>query len=216
MGLFADWGDYLPLLFDGLLVSLRLTAVSLLVGLPLGLMLALMVMGKGPTRAIALVVVEFGRGAPMLVLLQFVYFGGPGINLTLSAFVSAVVALAWSTAAYSSEIYRGSLNSVARGQHDAAVAIGLNRRDSLRYVVLPQGLRVALPALMGFAILLFQATSLAFTVTLPEITSQAYAIGAQTFKYLNVLVLAGLLYAAISVPASRLVTLFERRLSKHL
>ncbi len=92
----------------------------------------------------------------------------------------------------------------------------MSAKDRLRYIVIPQGLRIALPSLMGFAVLLFQATSLAYTVAVPELMSQAYSTGSSTFKYLPAFIAAGLIYAAISVPATWLSVLTEKRLSRHL
>ena len=83
--------------------------------------------------------------------------------------------------------------------------------DGLRYVLLPQGLRIAAPALLGFAILVFQSTSLCFTITLPELISRAYEIGSTTFLYFPALTAAALFYVALCLPASSLLSLVERR-----
>jgi polar amino acid transport system permease protein len=151
----------------------------------------------------------------LLVLLQLTYFGLPNAGLTLSTMASAILALAICTGAYTSEIIRGGLEAVHSGQKEAADALGMTAGDKLRFIVLPQGLAVALPALLGFSITMLQATSLCFAITLPELISKAYAIGASTFRYLPALVLASLLYAAICIPASMLVGVLERRLSAH-
>ncbi len=145
------------------------------------------------------------------MLLQFIYFGLPTTGLTLSSYVAAVVALAWNTGAYTSEIIRASLQAVPQGQREAAVALGLNRLDELRYVLVPQGLRVAIPALLGFSILIFQGTSLCFAIALPELVSRAYEIGSTTFRYFPALFSAGVLYASISIPAALLVNHIEKR-----
>jgi polar amino acid transport system permease protein len=208
--------SWLPELLSGLSISLQVTALSLALGIPFGLFLALGVLAKGrAVRILALSLVEVGRGAPALVLLQFIYFGLPGTGLTLGSFSAAVIALAWNTGAYTSEIIRASLQSIAHGQREAAVSIGLNRFDELRYVLLPQGLRVALPALLGFSILIFQGTSLCFTIALPELVSRAYEIGSTTFRYFPALLAAGVLYACISIPASLLVSHVEKRAGSH-
>ena len=153
----ATWDDlvsWLPDLWSGFLISLEVTIATLLVGFPLGLAWALGVQSRRPAlRVLCLILVEIGRGAPALVLVQFIYFGLPSTGLSLSSFASAVVALSWSTGAYTSEIIRAGLDSVAAGQKEAVSALGLSRADGLRYVVLPQGLRVAIPALLGFSIL---------------------------------------------------------------
>jgi polar amino acid transport system permease protein len=213
---FRLWADSLPTLLRGLWLSLQVTGASLVLGIPLGLLLALSVQSR--RRAVsmsALLVVEVGRGAPLLVLLQFVYFGLPTAGLTLSAFASATVAFAWCTGAYTSEIIRGGLEAVPHGQKEAAEALGFIRSDALRYVILPQGLRVSIPALLGFSILMLQASSLCFAIALPELLSKAYQIGSSTFRYMPLLVLAAALYAAICIPATLVVGVLERRMGRH-
>jgi polar amino acid transport system permease protein len=203
---------WLPNLLGGLSISLQIAALSLFIGIPSGLLLALGVMSPNKAVwAVSLFLVEIGRGAPALVLLQFIYFGLPSAGLTLASFPAAVLALAWNTGAYTSEIIRTSLQSIAHGQREAATALGLDRFDELRYVLLPQGLRVALPALFGFSILIFQGTSLCFMIALPELVSRAYEIGSTTFRYFPALLCAGVLYACISIPAALLVDRVERR-----
>jgi polar amino acid transport system permease protein len=210
------WWEWFPNLLSGLEVSLAVTAVCLVLGIPLGLFLALGVQSRNAmVRSVALVTVEIGRGTPALILLQFAYFGLPNAGLALSSFASASLALAWCTGAYTSEIIRAGLDSVSHGQKEAAAAIGLTRLDALRYVVLPQGLRVAVPPLFGFSILMLQASSLCFAIALPELVSQAYVIGSNTFRYMAILLLAGLLYAIICIPATIAVTALERRLGQH-
>jgi len=210
------WWEWLPSLLNGLAVSVAVTAVSLALGIPLGLILALAVQSKKTApRTIALVAVEIGRGAPALILLQFTYFGLPNAGLALSSFASASLALAWCTGAYTSEIIRAGLEAVPHGQKEAASAIGLSGWDALRYVILPQGLRVSIPPLFGFSILMLQASSLCFAIALPELVSQAYIIGSNTFRYMSILLLAGLLYAVICIPATMAVSALERRLGQH-
>lgn len=210
--LFEQAHNWLPQMLSGLRISLVVTGLSLLIGIPLGFFLSLGVMSTSKeTRWIALILVEVGRGAPSLVLLQFAYFGLPSAGLTLTSFAASVVALSWTTGAYTSEIIRAGLQSVPAGQREASLAIGLSRLDMMRFVVMPQGLRIAIPALLGFAILIFQTTSLCFAIALPELTSRAYEIGTNTFQYLPALVLAGLLYLIICIPATLIVSLVEGR-----
>jgi polar amino acid transport system permease protein len=214
---FSTWPDEFPTMFQGLVTALELTGVSLVIGFPFGLLLAMMVMS--PSRllqAAGLLVVEIGRGAPLLILLELIYFGLPQAHLTLTQFTAAVVAFAWSTGAYSSEILRASLEAVPHGQREAAAAVGFSSFDASRLVVLPQAIRIAIPPLMSVAIQIFQATSLAFVIALPEVMSRAYETGSVTFEYLNVFLLAAALYASISLPASLMVGIVERRLGRHL
>ncbi|MCW2587232.1 MAG: amino acid transporter permease [Frankiales bacterium] len=215
--LFSSWVEWTPALLEGLWTSLQLTGGSLAIGIPGGLLLALLMSGRSRVvKAVAIVLVEIGRGMPALVVLQLVYFGLPSAGLTFGPFLAATAALALTTAAYTSEILRAGLQAVPAGEVEAAAALGMSHRDSLRYVVIPQGVRVAIPALLGFSIQIFQATSLTFTIAVPELLGQAYSIGAATFRYLDVLVLAGLVYLAVVLPAGSITRLLERRMGRHL
>lgn len=217
MSVISDWISYFPDLFQGLLVSVRLAAISLGLGIPIGLVLAI-ANGSGSkvARTVAVVLVEIGRGMPALVMLQIVYFGLPDLGLSFGSFVSAAVALTLTSAAYTSEIIRGGLQSVPAGEVEAAEALNMARIDVLRFIVIPQGMRVAVPSLMGFSILIFQATALAYTIALPELLATAYSIGSSSFHYLSVLILAGLMYLAITIPMSFITERVEMRLSRHL
>lgn len=212
--LLANWAEWFPDLWHGLLLSLQVTALALLIGIPLGLLFALGVSSRTlPLRWLTVVVVELGRGAPALILLQYFYFGLPSAHITLTAYSAAALALAYCTGAYTSEILRGGLEAVAQGQREAAEVIGLGPLDALRFVILPQALRIAIPALLGFSIMIFQASSLCFTIALPELVSRASMIGSSTFQYMPVLVLAGVMYAALCIPAALLAGNLERRLA---
>lgn len=215
--IYSDWDEYLPQLLDGLETSLVLAGASLAVGLPIGLLLALGV--AAPVRAVwlmCIVLVEVGRAVPALVLLQLAYYGLPSIELTVTSFAAGTAGLAWITAAYSSEIFRGGIASVPEGQRDASAALGVGLVDTYRTIIIPQGVRVALPPLLGLAIQIFQGTALAFTIALPELLSAAYTIGNQTFRFLSVLTLAGLLYVAIVIPAGIIVRRVEVHMGRHL
>jgi polar amino acid transport system permease protein len=211
------WTEYLPELAGGLGVALQLTAISLLLGYPLGLLLVLVTDSRvKPLSAVGFVLVELGRGIPLLVLLLIVYQGLPQVQLTPTAVVSAVAAFTWSAAAYSTEIIRASLDAVPRGQSEAADAAGMSDRDRFRFIVFPQAARLAIPPLMNLAVQWFQFSSLAYVVTVPEIMQAAYFQGTVTFDYLSVFIAAAFLYAAVTIPASALVTRLEARLGRHL
>ena len=213
-GIWNDWVTYHEPLLNGLWVSIRLTFMILLLGLPLGLALAVGASSRRRLiRWVVVALVEIGRGTPALVMLQVVY---NGIPVTLSGFVSAFIALALSTAAYTSEILRGGLQAVPHGEVEAGHALGMKPAHVLRDVVIPQGVRIAIPPLIGFCIVMFQATSLAFVIAVPELTSQAKSLANETFHYFNLFFLAGLLYAVITISASVLTERAEKSLSKHL
>ncbi|NJC69882.1 amino acid ABC transporter permease [Planosporangium thailandense] len=213
-GIWQDFVTHQGQLIDGLIVSLQLAGLTLLFGLPGGLILAIAGTSRTRlTRYVAIALTEIGRGTPALVMLQLVY---NGIPVTLSGLLSAGIALALTTAAYTSEIMRGGLQAVPEGEIEAASALGMSRWDTLRDVVIPQGLRIALPSLMSFSVIMFQATSLAFTIAVPELMSQAKSIANSNFHYFNLFIIAAVMYAAITISASAFTDRVERRLSRHV
>ncbi|WGX95853.1 amino acid ABC transporter permease [Nocardioides sp. L-11A] len=217
MSIWSEWHAYLPDYLDGLTVTLRLTGVSLLVGLPLGVALALAL--TAPSKAIrrpAVLVVEIGRGAPALVVLYFVYYGLPQLSLTWSSFACATIALGFTTAAYTADIFRAGVNSIPVGHREAAQALGLSHGKELRLIVLPQAIRVVVPPLVGFCILLYQGTSLAYAVSVPELLSRAYSQASITYQFTTTLILAGLVYAALSLAVVALLNVRWPRRTRHL
>ncbi|MBW3088025.1 amino acid ABC transporter permease [Bifidobacterium sp. 82T24] len=208
------WTDGLPNMLHGLQISAALAGVSMIIGLPLGLLFCMMVMSHNRVvSTIGLVIVEIGRGMPALIILYLVYFGLPSFGILLESFPSAIIALAWNYSCYCSEIFRAGIQAVPGGQNEAGDALGLDDRVTFFYVILPQAFRSIIPALLGQTILLFQDTSLAYTVAVPELMKEAYTYGSTTFQYLRVFVLAGLCYAVVTLPASWITRWLERRLA---
>lgn len=216
MNWLIEWAGYLPQLMSGLGVSLMIAGVSIVAGYPLGLVLSVMVTAKNlAVRTLGLAVVEIGRGAPALVILYLFYYGLPKFGIAFESITAACLALIWNSAAYSSEIMRAGMQSVARGQHEASAALGLSWQHTFFRVIMPQGMRSAIPGLMGVAIQMFQGTSLAYAIAVPELMKSAYNIGSQDFNYLQIFALAGICYAAISMPATWITVYFEKRLARH-
>ena len=213
-GVWQDFVSNRDQLLHGLLVSLNVSVIMLGLGLFGGFSLAVSGLSRRQSvRLVTAALVEIGRGTPALVMLQIVYNGLP---VTLSGTLSASVALALTTAAYTSEIIRGGLQAVPQGEIEAASALGMSRWTSLRHVIVPQGLRIALPPLLSFCIVMFQATSLAFTIAVPELMSQTRSIANSTFHYFNLFFIAGVMYGVVTITASVLTERVERRLSRHL
>jgi polar amino acid transport system permease protein len=215
--LFSQWGTFIPSLLKGLVVSLKITGISLAIGLPLAVLLALALVSQHRAgRVVSRCVVEIGRGVPSLVVLEFLYFGLPQAHITLGAMACAVATFVVATAAYTSEMFRAGIQALPRGQYEAAQALGLGHTATNRLIIIPQAVRIVIGPVLGFAILIFQGTSLAIAIAVPELLSRAYEIGSDTFAYLSVLVLAGLLYACIAMPGAALVRRVEARLAARL
>jgi len=212
MEVLQSWVIYLPNFLSGFKISLSLTLISLTAGLPLGLLLAISSSSKSKAiRYAAIPIVEIGRGAPTLILLQFAYYGLPSAGLTLTSFTASFLALTIATAAYTSEIMRAALNSVSSHQHEAADVLGLTAHDKLLQVIIPQAVKICIPPLLGFAILILHSTSLCFTIALPELISKAYNQGSNTFDYISVFIMAAVMYATVCIPATLIVNRLEAR-----
>jgi polar amino acid transport system permease protein len=217
MDLLSTWIDWFPELAPGLIVSLKLTGLCLLFGMPFGLMLAVAIESPVlPLRLVAMTVVEVGRGAPALVLLYLLYYGLPESDVILAAFPTAVISLSWTTGAYSCDLFRAGLNAVPKGQREAALTSGLQGWTGFRHIILPQAIRISTPPLASLAITIFQTSSLAFVIAVPELMSGAYSLGSTTFRYLDVYAFTAVLYGSITIVALKLVRLAEHRLNQHV
>ncbi|MFV0434912.1 MAG: amino acid ABC transporter permease [Leucobacter sp.] len=217
MEFITDWIEWLPRFAPGLGVSLQLTGLALLFGFPLGLLFAVMAETRFAVfRWISFVLVEVGRGLPALVLLYLLYFSLPEAGVTLTALTTAIIAMTWNTAAYASEYFRAGLAAVPKGQKEAALTSGFSRWTGFRIVILPQALRISVPPLAGLAVLVFQASALAFVIAVPELMSKAFEVASITFQYLSVYILTGLIYAAVTLAFLGLVRVLEWRLNRHL
>jgi polar amino acid transport system permease protein len=195
--------------------TLLITLLAIVIGYPFGLLWALGVRsGNKILHYVCLTIVEVGRGAPALAILYLMYYGLPHFGLTFTTLWAAVVGLAWNSSAYASEMIRGGIQSVPRGQLEAAEALGLKTAGRFWKIVFPQGMRSATPGLMGLAIQTFQGTSLAYFIGMNEIIKQAYVAASRNFEYLPTFALAGILFAVIAVPATWVTSYFERRMAK--
>ncbi len=218
--------DTIAALISGIPLTLQLAFFSIAAGAVLAVLLALMRLSDNAAfDGIARAYVFVFRGTPLLVQIFLIYYGlgqFPAIRESFAwpflrqPYWCALLALTLNTAAYSSEIIRGGILSVPFGQIEAARACGMSRRLIFRRIIVPQGLRVALPAYGNEIILMTRSTALASVITLMEVTGIASKIIAETFRAVEVFSCAGAIYLAINFAISRLVALLERRLSPQL
>ncbi|MPY93492.1 MAG: ectoine/hydroxyectoine ABC transporter permease subunit EhuD [Acidimicrobiia bacterium] len=210
-----DWDfaiEILPELLRGLWVTVRLTLLGITLALIFGLVLALLrrsryVVIRWPVGLF----VEFIRSTPLLVQLFFLFFVLPDFDIVLSGFTAGVIGLAVHYACYTSETYRAGIESVPRGQWEAATAINLSRRQMWWSVVLPQAIPISLPALGNYLVASFKDAPLASTITVAGILAAAQRIQSQTFRGLEPFTMAGLLFLAVSLIASAFVRILEKR-----
>lgn len=210
-----DWDfawEILPELLAGLWVTVKLAVLGISFALVLGLVLALL--RRSRLRVVRWPVgllIEFVRGTPLLVQLFFLYFVLPDWGVLLTGFTAGVVGLGIHYACYTSETYRAGIESVPRGQWEAATAINLSARQKWTSVILPQAIPTVIPALGNYLVASFKDAPLAATITVFGVLGSAQRIQGQTFRGLEPFTLAGLLFLAVSVPASIGVRLLEKR-----
>ena len=212
---FANW-DSLVQVHWLLLQGLRVTALLSVVALPLALVLGLLVaIGYGAVGRWAgwaiLAVIDVFRAFPVIVLLILIFYGLPFLGLRLSNFAAAVLALVLNNAAYYAEIFRAGLQAVARGQTEAARALGLRPWQVIRLVLLPQALRRVRAPLATNSLELVKETSIAAMVALPELLRSARVAQEQTYNP-TPLVAAAIIYAAMLWPFARMTARLERRM----
>lgn len=218
--------ETLRALLAGLPLTLELFGASIAAGAVLAAAVAAArVAGPAPLRALAAAYVFVFRGTPLLVQLFLVYYGlgqFPEVRHSFAwpflrdPFWCSVLTLALNTGAYTSEIIRGALAAVPRGQVEAARACGMPRPLVFRRVVAPIALRQALPSYSTELILMTKATSLASIVTLKEMMFVAFSINNQTYRSIEVFLCAGAIYLVLNIGVSRALALLEWRLSPHL
>lgn len=196
--------------------TLALCATSGVLGTLVGLVLGLAATSPSRiARAIATIYVYVVRGIPLLIIVFFAYFGIPLLfpQISLSAFLTAVIALTVFASAYMAEIFRGSINAVPKGQWEAADALGLGYVRKFRYVVLPQALRIAVPPAIGFLIALVKDSSLVTVIGFVELTQAGTIVSNLTANPILTYSVVALIYFVICYGISRVGHWYERRTS---
>ncbi|MFB9990749.1 amino acid ABC transporter permease [Deinococcus oregonensis] len=205
----------LPVLVQGAGITLGFALAAMVLGLPLGFAVALARLSRfAALRWVTSIYVSFIRGTPLLVQIFVIYYGLPSFGVTLNPVVGGVLALTLNAGAYLSETIRGAIQSVPRGQREAATSLGLNGAQTMRLIVLPQALRVAAPSLGNSLIGLVKDTSLVSVITVVELLRSAQLVIARTFEPFGPYLMAALLYWIISLLLEGVQRAVERRLSR--
>ena len=200
-------------LLQGLLVTLEISALSLVCTLVLGLTAALFRLSASFTaRALARGYLELIRNTPLLIQIFFVYFVLSPV-LDIGAFASAVLALSLFEGAYAAEILRAGIVSLHRGQWEAAHSLGLGAFDTYRYVILPQAVRRVLPPLAGQVISLIKDSSLVSTIAIYDLTMQGQKIVSETFLAFEIWFTVAAIYLVMTFGLSLAVRALERRMN---
>ncbi len=206
--------SFWPLLSAGLIFSVPLTLITFVLGIVLGLSVALArLYGPAPLVMLVRFYVWLIRGTPLLVQLFLIFYGLPSAGIVLDAFTAAVIGFTLNIGAYSSEIIRATLAAIPKGQWEAAYSIGMNWPQVMWRVILPQAARIAVPPLSNTFISLVKDTSLAAAVTVPELFQAAQRLASVTYEPLILYVETALIYLLFSSVLSTLQDKLEQRLA---
>lgn len=201
----------LSALLKGTQYTVLIWVVSVTFGFVFGWVLAIArVYGNRLWHALAVGYIELVRGTPLLVQMFIVYLGLPEVGIVFRPMVAAMVAIGLNTAAYQAEYFRGGIRAIRRGQMIAARAIGMTRRQAILHIILPQALRVALPQWSNEVILELKYTSVAFAISVPELMGQAKMIGADSFRYFQIFLVAAVIYLVLVTLVTLVTAVLDR------
>lgn len=203
----------LPLLLQGALVTLEITALSVGLGLVFGLIAALAQISKfAPLRLLGKIYVDFIRGTPLLVQIFIIYFALPVIiGQRIDPFVAAVAACSINSGAYVAEIFRAGIQSIDIGQMRAGLSLGMNWTMTMRYIILPQAFKRIIPPLGNEFIAMLKDSSLVSVIGFEELTRRGQLIIAKTYGSLEIWISVAVIYLAMTLTISRFVAYLERR-----
>lgn len=205
-----------PLLLKGAAVTVEITALSVGLGLLIGVVTGIArLSGSRLIRATAGIYVDFIRGTPLLVQIFLVYFALPQlIGMRIDPFLAAVAACSINSGAYIAEIFRGGIQSIDPGQSEAARALGLSWWKSMRFVILPQAFKRILPPLGNEFITMLKDSSLVSVIGFEELTRTGQMIISRTYATFEIWIAVALIYLAMTLAISRLVAYLEKRFNK--
>jgi len=212
-----DWGimvHYFPFLLKASIMTVEISVLSLVLGFIFGLVAALMKLSRNRIiRGLASFYVWIIRSTPLLVQLFIIYFGLPQLGIDLGPFLSGVLGLALNTGAYNAETIRGGISSVPSGQMEAARSLGMDKGVAMKRIVLPQAMRMAIPALGNNFIILIKDSSLVSTITLVELTLASQRLIGSTYKPFEMYLMAAFLYAIMTTATSYMLQRVEKKLA---
>lgn len=211
-----DWSviwQYREQLAEGAMITVLLAVVTMVVSIPGGIAVMLLRQSSiRPLRWLGTSFVEFFRNLPLILLIYWTFYVLPVlVEINLSAFATGILALALAISAYNAETFRAGVNSIRRGQSDAALALGMSRWQVMYKVILPQAMRRILPVLASTWVSLFKDTSLVSVIAVGELAYTSMQIRSQTFRILEMLTAMAVIYWCLGYPQAKLVDWIHRK-----
>jgi polar amino acid transport system permease protein len=207
---------FAPKFLPGVFMTLKLSVWSIIFGTGFGLIAVIFRLSHTkPLETISKLYITIVRGTPLLLQLIFIFYGLPQLGLKFSSFASAVVGLAFHNGAYISEIFRGSIESIDRGQLEAGRALGMTKWQVLKRIILPQAFKRSVPALGNQFIIGVKDSSLASAITISETLMLSRQFVAATYNVFPIFFIAGCYYLLITIVLERLLNQLEKRLKAY-
>lgn len=207
--------EAMPTLLSGLVLTIIITVISLIIALVIGLILGLFSIARSKAlHVIATVYVDAIRGTPILIQILFIYFAIPAVfDLRIPALVAGIIAISINAGAYLVEIFRAGINSIGKGQMEAGRTLGFSYGETMRLIILPQAVRIMIPAFVNQFIVSIKDTSLLSVIGIAELTMAGQSIYAMNFRAFEILTAVGILYFIIIYSLSLFSRWLERRLA---
>jgi His/Glu/Gln/Arg/opine family amino acid ABC transporter permease subunit len=205
--------SFLPPLLGGAYLTISVSLLSFALAAIIGLMMGIARISRSLLlRAIATPYVQFIRGTPLLLQLFFLYYVLPYSGIVLSPFVSGVMGLTLNYSAYMAEVFRGGILAIPKGQWEAGLSVGMSRKLLMRRIILPQALRIVVPAIGNFFVSIFKDSALVSVITMRDLMFSGQILAAATFKHFEIFAMVAAIYFLISYPSAKLVEYIEARL----
>ncbi|UWQ33240.1 ectoine/hydroxyectoine ABC transporter permease subunit EhuD [Leisingera sp. M527] len=210
-----DWQwDFTWEILPRLITATGNTLVAALAGYAIAVVLgmALALAQRTPSKAVTFAVrefVEFIRSTPLILQIFFVFYVGPQFDIRLSPWMSGMIAIGLHYACYLSEVFRGGIESVPKGQWEAAIALNMSTAQKYRRVIIPQAIPPALSGMGNYLVGIFKDTPMLSVIGVAELIHTANAIGSENYRFLEPYTMVGIIFLAISLPAAGLIRLFE-------
>ncbi len=212
---FDRMGDHIPFILEGVFVTLQYTFVALAVGLVLGTLLSLMVLSDNRLlRYTAKTYISIFRGTPLLVQLSLIYFATPQLfEYQITALQAGLLAFSLNSSAYVSEIIRAGIQSVDKGQFEAAQSLAISYPKAMGYIIIPQAIKNILPALVNESVNLLKESAVISVIGEMDLLRRANIVSAQTFLYFEPLLVVAFIYYILVSLLSKAASILEKRLN---
>ncbi|HTI79258.1 MAG TPA: ectoine/hydroxyectoine ABC transporter permease subunit EhuD [Acetobacteraceae bacterium] len=208
-----DVFNFLPSLLQGAVITIAVSLLAFALALLFGLVFGIARISRvAPVRGVAACYIQFIRGTPLLLQLFFIYYVLPYVGIVLSPFVSGVIGLTMNYAAYMAEVFRSGIQAIPKGQWEAGSSVGMSRALLMRRIILPQAIRIIVPALGNFFVSIFKDSALVSVITLRDLMFSGQLLASATYKHFEIFTMVAVIYFLISYPTAKLVEWVEAKI----